>query len=150
MSDRWCQWSGTEGVNSQSDSRGYITNTDGMRIAVDEENLNRHGWYRLTITQPTPNGEPFDSATHKKTDAVWGFANDQISLTWDTLALTAEEIQLREDQTAIQGKMSQTGYHILKMLLIPGVIGADGKIDLTKVPQYMKDEYAIRGRLENP
>ena len=92
----WCQWSGTAGINCKSTS-GTIYLANG--IPVKEKDFNEYGYYERITTQPTL------GADQVKDTEVWGFADNEISLTWTIRDLTAQEI-LERDAAA----MSLTDY----------------------------------------
>ena len=94
--DRWCEWSGTVGENCKNDRDGVVYLPFPTRT---ESLINDAGLYRVTITQPT-------IGTDQVRDSeVWGFADNQISLTWAVRDLTAQEILERD-----AGAMSLTDY----------------------------------------
>jgi len=105
--DRWCQWSGTEGTECKNDRDGVLNMPFPTRT---ESIINSYGYYRVTITQPVI-GE------NQTRDAeIWGFADNQISLTWSVRDLTAQEI-LERDARA----MSLTDYLQWNALVVGGV-----------------------------
>jgi hypothetical protein len=130
---RWCQWSGTEGENCKSTSRTYII-INGGRVSVSAENLNPRGWYELTVTQPT-------IGTNEVKDVeVWDLVNDEMSKTWTVRAMTAEEIDTRDERA-----MSVNSYCLWKALIVTGVITQQQAID--NLPARLVDAYQARGRL---
>jgi len=132
----WCQWDGSAGINCKSSSNTYII-LDDHRVTVSAENLNPRGWYERIVTQPTI------GANQVRDAEVWGFADNQISLTWSVRDLTAAEIQAR---TA--GAMSLSQYYIWKTLLTTGVITQQQAAD--HLPQELIDAYQARDAIENP
>jgi hypothetical protein len=134
----WCEWSGTEGVNCQSDSRGYVRATaDNHPIGASEENLNYHGFYELIVTEPSlgPN--------QVKDAVVWGFAANQISKTWTVRDLTTTELDQREARA-----MPLSEYYLWRALIVKGVITQQEAVDA--LPSVLIDAYLARDRLENP
>ena len=133
----WCTWSGTEGENCQSDSKGYIRIPDGHPIAANETNLNDHGFYEKTDTQPTI------GADQTKDAEVWGMVGNQISLTWTVRDLTAIEIDNR-----VASPMSVSDYYVWWTLIETGTITiAQAQAHL---PAELIQAYQARGRLLNP
>ena len=110
----WCMWSGTEGTYCQSDSRGYVRMPDGHLIGASEENFNYHGFYERITTQPTL------GADQVRDTEVWGFADNEISLTWTVKDLTAQEILERD-----AGAMSLTDYLQWNALVAGGVFTSE-------------------------
>jgi hypothetical protein len=135
--ETWCEWSGTEGINCRSDNAGWIRTPSGLYVAVDEENFNRHGYYRLESTDPAI-GE-----NQVRDGVVWGFADNVISRTWTVRDLTAEEIDQRE-----AGAMPLNTYYLWKALIAKGVITQQEAAQ--RLPQELIDAYLARDRLENP
>jgi len=132
----WCQWSGTKGENCTSTSRTFIVIND-VRVTISAENLNPRGWYERTVTQPTI------GADEVKDTEVWGFADDEISLTWTVRDMTAEEIDERDS-----GIMSVSDYYLWKTLLATGVITLQQAQN--NLPAELIQAYQARNRLENP
>jgi len=135
--DTWCEWTGTEGANCKSDTNGYVVLPNGLPIAVDEENFNRHGYYRLITTDPVL-GE-----NQVRDEVVWGFSDNTITRTWTVRDLTAEEI----DQRAAS-PMPLSEYYLWKALIVKGVITQQEAANA--LPQDLIDAYLARDRLENP
>jgi hypothetical protein len=129
----WCQWDGSKGINCRTTSRSYIT-ISGVRVTVSAENLNPRGWYERTITEPTVGADQVKDAE------VWGFANDEISLTWTVRDLTTTEIDTRDAQL-----MDITDYYLWKALIVTGTITQQQAAD--NLPQEMIDAYLARKRL---
>jgi hypothetical protein len=136
FAETWCQWSGTEGYNCKSVIRGYVI-ISGVKVAADADNLLSRGFYPLITTEPTL-GE-----NQVKDSLVWGFANDEITLTWTVRDLTTTEID--QNTAAI---MSRDIYAIWRVLFWKGVITQQEAA--TILPQEMIDAYQARDRLENP
>lgn len=130
----WCMWSGTEGINCQNDSRGYVRMPDGHPIGASEANLNYHGFYERITTQPTI------GADQVRDVEVWGFADNEISLTWSVRDMTVTEIDNR-----IASPMSVTNYYLWKALLVTGVLTNDQAV--ANLPAEMIDAYQARKRL---
>jgi len=129
--DRWCQWSGTEGIECKNDRDGVLNMPFPTRT---ESLINAKGYYRVTITQPTIGENQVRDAE------VWGFADNQISLTWTVRDLTVTEIDQR-----IANPMSITNYYIWKTLIKTGLITqAQAAANL---PAEMVDAYLARKRL---
>ena len=84
----WCQWSGTEGVDCKNTSTGMFKLPNG--IYVKEKDFNASGYYERITTQPTL------GADQVRDTEVWGFADNEISLTWTVRDLTAQEILVRD------------------------------------------------------
>ena len=133
----WCNWSGTEGTNCKTDTKGYIITAEGLPVGVSAASLNPRGWYERIITQPT-------LGTNQVKDAeVWSFADNQISLTWTVRDLTATEI---DENTA--GAMEIGQYYIWKTLLTTGVITQQQAVN--NLPAELIQAYQARARLEAP
>ncbi|MBF0444384.1 MAG: hypothetical protein HQL68_02250 [Magnetococcales bacterium] len=66
-------------------------------LNLDLENAKNLGWLPVTVTEPT-----FDEATQKKGDRVDIIEADSVSITWNVVALTQEEIQQNINNTAKQ------------------------------------------------
>ena len=130
----WCGWSGTEGINCRSDTAGWIQLPNGLLIAVDEENFNRHGYYRLETTEPTVGVDQVRDAT------VWGFADNVITRTWTVRDLTTTELDENEARA-----MPLSEYYLWKALLVKGVITQQEAA--TALPQELIDAYLARKRL---
>lgn len=132
----WCEWSGSSGVNCQSDSLGYVNAPNGFNVKT-ESILNSHGIYRLTVTQPTL------GVDQTKDAVVWGLVGNQMSKTWTVRDLTATEIDQR-DATP----MPLSEYYLWM------VLEATGNITVQQIqnnlPQELIDAYLARDRLENP
>lgn len=141
FASQWCEWSGSEGINCQSDSKGYILiNSIKTRTPAL---ANSKGWFKVTETPVTPGADQVIDAE------VWSFASPDIGKTWSVRDMTTQEIQDRDDQIAVQDVLTRNEYYILKMLMLPGIINlTTGAIDVSVVPQYMIDAYQARGRLE--
>jgi len=135
--ETWCEWSGTEGVNCRSDKAGWIRTPSGLYVAVDEENFNRHGYFRLESTDPAI------SENQVRDEVVWGFVDNVITRTWTVRDLTAEEIDQR-----IASPMPLNTYYIWKALLVKGIITQQEAA--TALPQELINAYLARDRLEDP
>jgi len=135
----WCQWDGVQGVNCQSDSRGYVRLEDGHPISAvpAPSNLNQHGFYELVNVQPTVG----DNQTRDQEQ--WSFDGAEITRTWTVRNLTTEEIDRR-----IASPMPLNTYYLWKALLVKGVITQQEAA--TALPQELIDAYLARDRLENP
>ena len=134
----WCEWSGTEGINCKSDSRGYITLPSGLRVSIDQVNFNSHGYYERITTQPT-------IGTDQVRDAeVWGFADNQISLTWTVRDLTAQEI-LERDASA----MPLSEYYLWKAIVAGGLFTSAQVVTyLTANAPELVDAYQARKTID--
>ena len=131
--DRWCEWSGTVGENCVNDRHGVLMSAEGIPTRT-EAIINSWGVYRVTETQPVI-GE------NQRRDAeVWGFADNEITLTWTVREMTATEIDNR-----IASPMSVTNYYIWKALLVTGVLTQQQAVN--NLPPEMIDAYQARERL---
>ena len=129
--DRWCEWSGTEGENCVSDSNGiYLDGRPTRTVSM----INDFGLFRVTETQPVV-GED-----QRRDAEVWGFADNEITLTWTVRDMTATEIDNR-----IASPMSVTNYYIWKALISTGTITIQQAQD--NLPQELIDAYQARKRL---
>ena len=137
LADQWCEWNGTSGENCKNDSQGFIVLPNGLPVAVDEENFNRHGYYRTVTTYPAL-GE-----NQVRDQEVWEFADNEISRTWTVRDMTAEEI----DQN-IASPMPLSEYYLWKALIVTGVITQQQAA--ANLPQELIDAYLARDRLINP
>jgi len=135
FADQWCEWSGTEGENCQSDGRGYIM-IDGFPTRTPAI-ANTKGWYKLIVTQPTIGADQTRDAE------VWGFAANEISKTWTVRDLTAEEIDQRD-----ASPMPLSEYYLWWTLIETGTITQQQAVN--HLPQELIDAYQARDRLENP
>ena len=136
----WCTWSGTMGENCQSDSKGYIKMPDGHPIAANETNLNYHGFYERIITQPTIGEDQVRDAE------VWGFADNEISLTWSVRDMTATELDNRA-----ASPMSVSDYYLWKAFIAGGVFTQAQLVTYFQANQpEMIEAYQARDRLLNP
>lgn len=132
--DQWCQWDGTQGVECQSDSKGYIVVPNGFKVST-ESIANGHGLYHLTITEPS-------LGTNQVKDVeVWGLIGNQMSLTWTVRDLTTDEIDAK---TASPMPLSE--YYLWKALIIKGVITTAEAA--AALPQELIDAYLARDRIE--
>ena len=132
----WCQWDGSQGTNCQSTSRTYIT-INNVRVSVSAENLNPRGWYERTVTQPSIGEDQVKDAE------VWGFADNEISLTWTVRDMTQAEIDTRD-----ASPMTLSEYYLWKTLITTGVITQQQAVN--NLPAELIDAYQARDRLENP
>ena len=130
--DSWCEWDGSQGVNCQSDGRGYIL-IEG-RPTKTESIANAAGWFKVTDTQPSIGADQVIDAE------IWEKVGNQINLTWSVRDMTAEEIDGRD-----AGAMDITDYYIWKALLVTGTITQQQAID--NLPAEMIDAYQARKRL---
>ena len=128
----WCQWSGTEGENCKSDTRGYFTLPSGIPVA--SKDFNEYGYYERIVTEPIIGPDQVRDAE------VWGFADNEITLTWTVRDMTATEIDNR-----IASPMSVTNYYIWKVLIATGTITIQQAQD--NLPQELIDAYQARKRL---
>lgn len=135
LADQWCEWSGTQGINCQSDDSGFIL-IDG-RPTRTESIANAAGWYRVIVTEPSV------GADETKDAIVWGFASNEITKTWTVRDLTPAEIDERD-----AGAMPLSEYWLWKTLLLTGVITQQQAID--NLPSELIDAYQARDRIENP
>ena len=131
--DRWCQWSGTEGENCLNDRNG-IVRVPGKLPASTVAIINSHGYFRVIQTQPTIGPDQLRDAE------VWGFADNEITLTWTVREMTATEIDNR-----IASPMSVTDYYIWKALLVTGVLTQQQAVN--NLPPELIDAYQARERL---
>jgi len=132
---RWCYWNGTSGESCQTDNKGYLK-VDSVGISGGEINYNSHGFYELTITQPT-------LADDETKDAeVWSKDGNQLSLTWSVRDMTQDEL---DEIDADEGLISREMYYVLKWLIDEGVISA---ANISNAPAKLKAAYQARGRLE--
>jgi len=135
--DRWCQWSGTEGENCKNDRGGVVylpfpTRTEAL--------INAAGYYRVTITQPTIEEDQTRDAE------VWGFADNQISLTWSIRDLTAIELDNRA-----ASPMSVNDYYVWKAFIQAGIFTQAQLVAYFQANQPdMIEAYQARDRLLNP
>ena len=130
--DRWCEWSGTVGENCINDRNGVVWLEGRPTRTVSM--INDFGLFRVTETQPVI-GE------NQRRDAeVWGFADNEITLTWTVREMTATEIDNR-----IASPMSVTNYYIWKALLVTGVLTQQQAVN--NLPPEMIDAYQARERL---
>lgn len=131
---QWCEWSGSQGINCQSDSRGFIM-IDG-RPTRTPSIAHAAGWYEKIDTQPTIGADQTRDAE------VWGFADNQISRTWTVRDLTTAELDAREASA-----MPISDYYIWKTLLVTGVITQQQAAN--NLPAELIDAYQARDRIEN-
>ena len=132
--DRYCEWSGTEGINCVSPNSIGHYRIPGRVKTANPVRLNEYGYYIMTTTQPVI-GE------NQRRDAeVWGFADNEITLTWTVREMTATEIDNR-----IASPMSVTNYYIWKALLVTGVLTQQQAVN--NLPPEMIDTYQARARL---
>ena len=73
--DRWCEWSGTEGINCRNDRNGVLLSPTNFPTSTVAK-INSWGVYHVTETQPVV-GED-----QRRDAEVWGFADNEITLTW--------------------------------------------------------------------
>jgi hypothetical protein len=135
--ETWCMWDGSKGTDCRDDSNGYIILTNGMPVSIDEENFNRHGYYRLIVTNPVLGADQVRDAE------VWGFGGNEITKTWTVRDMTVTEIDIRD-----AGPMPLSEYYLWKVLHLKGVITTQ-EIQ-NNLPQELQDAYMARDRLENP
>ena len=135
--DRWCQWSGTEGTECKNDRDGVLNMPFPTRT---ESIINSYGYYRVTITQPVI-GE------NQTRDAeIWGFADNQISLTWSVRDLTATELDNRA-----ASPMSVNDYYVWKAFMQAGIFTQAQLVAYFQANQpEMIEAYQARDRLLNP
>lgn len=138
---QWCKWDGSKGVSCQGDSKGYIIVDNGFKVST-ESILNGHGFYELTITEPTV------GANQVKDAEVWGLVGNQMSLTWTVRDMTTTEI---DERTA--GPMTIEDYLQFKILTHPTY----GIVTKAQLRTYLENNYPevidafeARDRLENP
>ena len=136
MAGTWCQWDGSQGTNCQSTSRTYIM-INNVRVSISAENLNPRGWYERTVTQPSIGEDQVKDAE------VWGFADNEISLTWTVRDMTQAEIDTRDADA-----MPLSEYYLWKTLIVTGVITQQQAVN--NLPAELIDAYQARDRLENP
>ena len=136
LAGTWCQWDGSQGINCQSTSRTYIT-INNVKVSVSAENLNPRGWFERTTTQPTIGEDQVKDAE------VWGFVDNEISLTWTVRDMTAAEIDTRD-----ASPMPLSEYYLWKTLITTEVITQQQAVN--NLPAELIDAYQARDRLENP
>jgi len=133
----WCNWTGSEGENCQSDSKGFIRTAEGLPVGVSTAGLNPRGWYELTDTQPTIGEDQV------RDEVQWSIADNQISHTRTVRDLSAEEI---DERTA--SAMSLSDWRQWSAIQL--ISGATNQ----QMRNYMGDElveqWLARNRLENP
>lgn len=129
---QWCEWSGTQGVNCQSDGRGYIK-IEG-RPTKTPAIANAAGWYKVIVTEPSL------GADETKDEVVWGFASNEITKTWTVRDMTSTEIDERDASA-----MKITDYYLWKTLLKTSVITQQQAVD--NLPADLIDAYQARKRL---
>jgi hypothetical protein len=136
QADQWCMWDGSQGVECQSDSKGFIRipNPNGFKVST-ESIANNKGYYRVVITQPTLGVDQVRDAE------VWGFDGTNITLTWSVRDLSAGEIDQRD-----AAPMPLSEYYLWKALLVKGVITSQEAQNA--LPQELIDAYNARDRLE--
>lgn len=109
----YAQWDGTKGVNQQSDAKGYLIAPDGHKIAPDVSV--EFGLYPVVVTEPSVGTDQI------KDTAVWGFADDQISLTWTVRDKTSDELA-QEAAGELMGRDTYYAiYTLLNLLISKGV-----------------------------
>ena len=134
--DRWCEWSGTQGINCRNDRNGVLMSPTNFPTSTVSK-INSWGVYHLTETQPTLGADQVRDAE------VWSKVDNEIYLTWTVRDMTATEIDER-----IASPMSITDYYLWKVLLVTGTITQQQAVD--RLPQELIDAYQARDRLENP
>jgi len=134
LADSWCQWDGSQGINCQSDNKGYIRTP--FKVST-EAVANDRGWFRVEVTQPAI------GANQVKNAVVWDKVDNIITKTWTVRDLTATEI----DQN-VAAPMPLSEYYLWKALLVKGVITQQEAANA--LPQNLIDAYMARDRLENP
>ena len=132
LADQWCEWSGTQGINCQSDGRGFILIEN--RPTRTPSVANAAGWYKVIVTEPSV------GVDETKDAEVWDKVGNQITLTWTVRDLTATEI---DEQIA--SPMQIEMYYVWKALLATGTITQQQAAD--NLPQEMVDAYMARKRL---
>ena len=134
--DRWCEWSGTEGINCRNDRNGLLISPTGTPTWVENNLSLINGWglFHTTETQPVIGEDQVRDAE------AWGFADNEITLTWTVRDMTATEIDNR-----IASPMSVTNYYIWKALIATGTITIQQAQD--NLPQELIDAYQARKRL---
>ena len=134
--DRYCEWSGTEGINCVSPNSIGHYRIPGRVKTANPVRLNEYGYYIMTTTQPVIGEDQVRDAE------VWGFADNEITLTWTVRDMTATEIDNR-----IASPMSIEMYWVWKALTHP-VRGIMTQAEAaTILPQAMIDAYQARARL---
>ena len=131
--DRWCEWSGTEGINCRNDRNGVLMSPTNFPTSTVSK-INSWGVYHLTTTQPTIGEDQVRDAE------VWSKVDNEIFLTWTVRDMTETEIDQR-----IANPMSVTDYYIWKALLVTGVLTTAQAI--ANLPAEMIDAYQARKRL---
>lgn len=135
--DRWCQWSGTAGINCRNDSAGVLRLPFPTRT---EALINAKGFYRVTNTHPTV-GED-----QTKDVEVWDLVGNQMSLTWTVRDLTTAEIDSRDAEP-----MPRSEYFLWSALVAGGVFtGAQIAAFLQANAPELVEAYQARDRIENP
>ena len=134
QADSWCQWDGEQGINCQSDSRGYIR-VDGFKVSTPSI-ANAGGYYRVD------NIDPVVGENQVRDEIAWSFSDNVITRTWTVRDLTAEEIDQR-----VASPMPLNTYYIWKALIAKGVITQQEAAQ--RLPQELIDAYLARDRLED-
>ena len=135
--DRWCEWSGTVGENCKNDRDGVVYLPFPTRT---ESLINNAGLYRVTVTQPTIGVDQTMDAE------VWGFADNQISLTWTVRDLTTTELDNRA-----ASPMSVNDYYVWKAFIQAGIFTQAQLVTYFQANQPdMIEAYQARDRLLNP
>ena len=87
ISGEWCQWDGSQGVNCQPDTPGFIV-IGGVKTRTPAI-ANAKGWYKLLVVKPTV------AADQIVDGETWAFSGDTIIKTPIVRDMTAEEIANR-------------------------------------------------------
>jgi hypothetical protein len=132
----WCKWVDGEAVDCLSDRKGVImANNFPTRGAI---RCNAKGWYKVIVTQPTL--DPV--IPQMRTDKIWGFADNEITQTWNVRDLTDPELDQRTS-----GAMQIQIYELWKAVMFLGITPEQA---VNFLPPERIAAYAARNRLENP
>ena len=133
---RWCEWSGTEGINCVNDRNGVLQSPTNFPTRT-ESIINSWGVFRVTTTQPAIGVDQVRDAE------IWDKVDNQISLTWSMRDMTVAEIDIRE-----AGPMPLSEYFLWKTMIVVGVITQQQAVN--NLPQELIDAYLARDRILNP
>ena len=123
----YCQWVGSEGVNCKL-TRGEqnILYLDGyFPFKENATKANGYGYYELLTVNPV-----VDSATEKRGDIQWSFADNQITRTWLVADKTTDE--LNNDKCAL----IRSNIWIVKKLIANGTLDVETDITANEKAAY--------------
>jgi len=126
---QWCQWDGTQGLECQSDARGYIK-ISGFPVKTPAI-ANARGYFKVTDTIPEL------TATQKFGAIVWEKVGNDINRTYTVVDKTTTE---NDEDTA--RALSLEMYVVLKWMVAQGVINP------ATAPTALKNAYLARQRIE--